>query len=258
MTIELKENERIDELQRNGYQIIQNKDKFCFGMDAVLLSTFTHVKKGEKVLDLGTGTGIIPILLEAKTEAIHITGLEIQEEMAEMAKIRKSTISKKLGVPIEKIRTVTHEDCHVFYAYFGSHIRGKALTLTSEGIGDYSNGTVWEFTESERKELARTGENHLGHIYQYVTLILGMKPAQHEYKVMGLAPYANEKELQKSYKVFENILKVEGLNIVFDKRPKDLYFHFLVALEGHRFDGIAGAVQRFLEDILCKWVKNSR
>lgn len=184
-----------------------------------------------------------------------LKGYMAPEEMAEMAKIRKSTISKKLGVPIEKIRTVTHEDCHVFYAYFGSHIRGKALTLTSEGIGDYSNGTVWEFTESERKELARTGENHLGHIYQYVTLILGMKPAQHEYKVMGLAPYANEKELQKSYKVFENILKVEGLNIVFDKRPKDLYFHFLEALEGHRFDGIAGAVQRFLEDILCKWVK---
>lgn len=185
-----------------------------------------------------------------------LKGYMAPEEMAEMAKIRKITVSKKLDVPIEKIRTVTHEDCHTFYAYFGSHIREKALVLTSEGIGDYSNGTVWEFTERERKELARTGENHLGHIYQYMTLILGMKPAQHEYKVMGLAPYANEKELQKSYKVFENILKVDGLNIVFDKKPKDLYFHFLEALEGHRFDGVAGAVQKFLEDILCKWVKN--
>lgn len=83
--IELKENERIDDLQRNGYRIIQNVKKFCFGMDAVLLSGFTVVRQGETVLDIGTGTGIIPILLEAKTEGSHFTGLEIQEESAEMA-----------------------------------------------------------------------------------------------------------------------------------------------------------------------------
>ncbi len=85
MTIDLKENERIDDLQRNGYQIIQNRDGFCFGMDAVLLSGFALVKQGEKAVDLGTGTGIIPLLLEAKNQGLHYTGLEIQEEMAEMA-----------------------------------------------------------------------------------------------------------------------------------------------------------------------------
>ena len=86
MTINLKENERLDELQRNGYQIIQNPEKFCFGMDAVLLSGFARAKEGDKVLDLGTGTGIIPILMEAKTKAAHLTGLEIQEESADMAR----------------------------------------------------------------------------------------------------------------------------------------------------------------------------
>ena len=86
MTIKLKEQERIDELHRNGYQIIQKTGAFCFGMDAVLLSGFARVKPGERVLDLGTGTGIIPILLEAKTEGEHFTGLEIQEAMADMAK----------------------------------------------------------------------------------------------------------------------------------------------------------------------------
>ena len=60
----IKEGERIDELQRNGYRIIQKTNGFCFGMDAVLLSGFASVKPGEKALDLGTGTGIIPILLE--------------------------------------------------------------------------------------------------------------------------------------------------------------------------------------------------
>ena len=84
--MELRENERIDELHRNGYRIIQNAKKFCFGMDAVLLSGFASVKPGGRVLDMGTGTGIIPILLEAKTEGKHFTGLEIQPESADMAR----------------------------------------------------------------------------------------------------------------------------------------------------------------------------
>ena len=79
------EDERIDDLQRNGYRIIQKKKGFCFGMDAVLLSGFAQVKEGEVAVDLGTGTGIIPILLEAKTKGKHFTGLETQEEVAEMA-----------------------------------------------------------------------------------------------------------------------------------------------------------------------------
>lgn len=86
MTIELKEGERLDELHRNGWQIIQNSHKFCFGMDAVLLSGFARVKTGERALDLGTGTGIIPILLRGKTEGRDFTGLEIQEESADMAR----------------------------------------------------------------------------------------------------------------------------------------------------------------------------
>ena len=80
----VKENERVDDLQ-NGCYIIQDPEKFCFGMDAVLLSGFAKVKKGEHVLDLGTGTGIIPVLLSARTEGESFTGLEIQEECAEMA-----------------------------------------------------------------------------------------------------------------------------------------------------------------------------
>ena len=84
----LRDDERIDDLERNGYGIIQRKGAFCFGMDAVLLSGFAVVKPGETALDLGTGTGIIPILLEAKTPGRHFTGLEIQEESADMARRR--------------------------------------------------------------------------------------------------------------------------------------------------------------------------
>ena len=84
-TIELKPGERLDDLQRNGYRIIQDPERFCFGMDAVLLSGFAAAPEGGKVLDLGTGTGIIPILMAGKTKASELVGLEIQPESAEMA-----------------------------------------------------------------------------------------------------------------------------------------------------------------------------
>ncbi|MDY5647807.1 MAG: methyltransferase, partial [Lachnospiraceae bacterium] len=106
MTIELKPGERMDDLQRNGYRIIQNPEKFCFGMDAVLLSGFAKVKKGEQVLDLGTGTGIIPILLRGKTQGKHFTGLEIQEESAEMARrsVKFNGLSGEISIVTGDIR----------------------------------------------------------------------------------------------------------------------------------------------------------
>ncbi len=82
----LYEWERVDDLQYKGLKIIQDKRNFCFGVDAVILSNFADVRMGDKVLDLGTGTGIIPILIAGKTSAEHITGLEIQTSMASMAK----------------------------------------------------------------------------------------------------------------------------------------------------------------------------
>jgi tRNA1(Val) A37 N6-methylase TrmN6 len=101
--------ERIDDLQRKGYKIIQNPEKFCFGMDAVLLSSFAAVKEGENVLDMGTGTGIIPILLEAKTEGKHFTGLEIQSESAEMAgrSVALNNLTEKIDIVEGDIKEAT-------------------------------------------------------------------------------------------------------------------------------------------------------
>ena len=112
--LKLKENERLDDLQIKGYRIIQDSEKFCFGMDAVLLSGFARVKPGAKVLDMGTGTGIIPILLEAKTEASHLTGLEIQEESADMA--RRSVLLNHLEEKIDIITGDIKEAGSIFQA----------------------------------------------------------------------------------------------------------------------------------------------
>ncbi|MGN0373859.1 MAG: tRNA1(Val) (adenine(37)-N6)-methyltransferase [Butyrivibrio sp.] len=86
MTINLNPDERLDDLQRNGYKLIQNTKIFCFGMDAVLLCAFASVGRGDTVLDLGTGNGVIPILLKGRTEGSHFTGLEIQDINVDMAK----------------------------------------------------------------------------------------------------------------------------------------------------------------------------
>lgn len=86
MTINLKEDERLDDLQRNGYKLIQNTKIFCFGIDAVLLCSFTKVNEGDKVLDLCTGNGVIPILLKGRTKGSRFSGLEIQDINVDMAK----------------------------------------------------------------------------------------------------------------------------------------------------------------------------
>ena len=83
--MDLKQNETIEDLQMNGMKIIQSDDGFKFGIDAVLIANFCKVRRGDRGVDLGTGTGIIPIILAAKSEALRIFGLEIQPEVSEMA-----------------------------------------------------------------------------------------------------------------------------------------------------------------------------
>ena len=99
--MELKENERIDDLQCNGLKIIQNKKEFCFGIDAVLLSDFAkRIKKNGKLVDLCTGTGVIAILLSAKSDAEKIIAVEIQEHIAEMAtrSVKMNGLENKISI----------------------------------------------------------------------------------------------------------------------------------------------------------------
>ncbi len=122
VSIDLKPGERIDELQRNGYRIIQDPGKFCFGMDAVLLSAFAKARPGEKVLDLGTGTGVIPILMSARYPGAVYDALEIQPDMADMA--RRSVLMNSLSGSI----TVTCGDLREASALYGAGSR-DAVTV---------------------------------------------------------------------------------------------------------------------------------
>ena len=127
MTTNLKQGERLDDLQIKGYEIIQHPGKFCFGMDSSLLSSFVRVKPQDQVLDLGTGTGILPILLEAKTKGKHFTGLEIQEESADMA--RRSVLHNHLE---EKIEIITGDKMCIRDSHWIQRPDGSELPVMEE------------------------------------------------------------------------------------------------------------------------------
>ena len=106
MNINLKENERIDDLEYKNLKIIQNIEGFCFGIDAVLLSDFAkNIKNNSNVIDLGTGTGILPILLAVKTKSKEITGIEVQKEVADMAirSVKLNNLENKIKIINENI-----------------------------------------------------------------------------------------------------------------------------------------------------------
>jgi tRNA1Val (adenine37-N6)-methyltransferase len=108
--VPLKENERVDDLQKCGYRIIQDRSRFCFGMDGVLLSGFADADAGDMVLDLGTGTGIIPILMAAKTKADHFTGLEVQQDSVDMARrsVEMNGLEERITIAEGDIKEAEH------------------------------------------------------------------------------------------------------------------------------------------------------
>ncbi|MFQ7310034.1 MAG: tRNA1(Val) (adenine(37)-N6)-methyltransferase [Mediterraneibacter sp.] len=133
MTSELRPGERLDDLQIGGLELIQDPKKFCFGVDAVFLSDFVRIRPGENVLDLGTGNGIIPVLLSAKTEARHITGLEIQADTAEMA--RRSVAHNHLEDRIDIVTGDIKEAAELFKpAFFDVITTNPPYMLADHGM----------------------------------------------------------------------------------------------------------------------------
>lgn len=125
--------ERVDDLQIQGLELIQNPEGFCFGVDAVFLSDFARVKPGESVLDLGTGNGIIPILLSAKTEGKHFTGLEIQDKTADMA--RRSVAHNGLEDKVEIVTGDIKEAAELFKpAFFDVITTNPPYMLAEHGL----------------------------------------------------------------------------------------------------------------------------
>lgn len=172
--------------------------------------------------------------------------------------IRKNTIVTLLGINKNKIEFLPHFFLHHYHAYYSGINRDtkKTIIIHQEGDGGQYNSGISIPTNKGLKWISGNNQSDLGRLYQWVTLILGMKPYHHEYKIMGLAPFANSYEQIKTYQVFKNIFKLnkQKLLVEYNKKPNDLYFSIKKLLEGHRFDGIAGALQQYIEEMLNEWL----
>lgn len=167
------------------------------------------------------------------------------------------------GLQRDKTIFVDHHQCHAAAAYYSSPWKEEPiLVLTNDGSGDGLCSTVYVGEGGDLKKIAETGEgNSIGNIYARVTFMLGLVPLEHEWKVMGLAPYASSSSSEKSYQVFKRYLEVSnGSPLTFKRNisepTKLIYPRLREDLEFHRFDQISGGLQMFTEEFLCEWVRN--
>jgi len=171
---------------------------------------------------------------------------------------RRQTVSRHLGIDPKKIVFVHHHLSHAYYAYYGSPIQpDKAIVLVAEAWGDDKNASVSVAQGGSIKPLSNSKDFIVGRLYRYITLLLGMKPDEHEYKVMGLAAYAKPKYYKEPLAVFQNTMYVNGLDFAFKHMPPDLFFYIKDKLKTFRFDSIAGAIQKYTQDILVEWTLNA-
>ncbi len=170
---------------------------------------------------------------------------------------RLRLISKTLGVRSEKIDVVEHHTAHAYAAYFGAPFRGDTLIVTLDGEGDGLCATVSLVEGDSLRRVASTKyPNSLGWIYLAATQFLGMKANEHEYKVMGLAPYASATDVQKVYDKLSGLLRVEGLEFASPINTRYAFDWMKEHCIGQRFDWVAGAVQRLSEEVISTWVTN--
>lgn len=219
---------------------------------------YPRIYEGAEVSDLDVfadkiNRGLYPESYWAKTT----DGLKDQVET--FSEDRKKIFSDFLEIDPVKIQTILHHKAHAYYAYYSSPFRGEdVLCMTMDGWGDGANGSIGVFDQAgEFRFELETANCNIARIYRYITLVLGMKPNEHEYKVMGLAPYGKDRIAQKPYEVFKETLVVDGLDFKWNVEPKDSYFWFRDRLQGCRFDGIAAGLQRWAEELLTEWVANS-
>ena len=176
-------------------------------------------------------------------------------------KIRSDVAGIHLKISKEKIHFIDHSFGHACYAYFASRKKySKSLVTTMDAFGDNVNYSAYRVLKRgekiQFKKIVSGGDFIIGRLYRYVTLILGLKPNEHEYKVMGLAPYTKRIYCEQILKIFRKIQIVKGIKFKYLNKPKDSYFAIKKFLDGRRFDSIAGALQIYTEELISKWYSN--
>ena len=185
--------------------------------------------------------------------------VRFEDDYSAMLNARQNFLSKFFSIDKKKIFFYDHHECHAYYGFFANPKKyKKTCVVTLDGGGDDTNASIWISKKNKLIEIYRTNIGNLGRMYRYVTLMLGMKPTEHEFKVMGLAGYALSKNnyYKKALKVFKDTITISGIKFKYKIKPKDNYFYFRTKLKEERFDTISYAIQKYLEDILVTWFSN--
>lgn len=176
-----------------------------------------------------------------------------------MWRARLKHACETLSIPESIVSVHDHHTCHAYYGYLTCpEAQSKeVLVYTMDGGGDGLNGTVSIGRPGKPLEfLSKSSNCNIGRMYRYTTLLLGMRPADHEYKLMGLAAYNSMDNARKAYEAFAETLQVDRLSFTYKVPVKDHFFHFKERLEGLRFDAIAYGIQKRTEELLCEWIAN--
>ncbi len=175
--------------------------------------------------------------------------------------VRPETVRRIFGFdgPIE---IYDHHACHAYYALYGAPLAAAqardALVLTADSWGDHRNWSAW-ITEDDGtlREVGGGGGHKVARLYKFLTLILGMTPNEHEYKVMGLSAYSrSRRHIEDAERVFFEALDFRDGQFVSDRPLTDSYFDLKDRLEGHRFDNIAAAVQNWSTALTVAWTRH--
>lgn len=173
---------------------------------------------------------------------------------------RVAVLRDHLSIPEERIRRFEHHSCHAAYAFHSApeSLRNEdALVLTVDGFGDGLNATAARVSPDGRLDrFYQTNLANMGRLYRFFTLILGMKPNEHEYKMMGLAPYAKPGHFEEVSDLLAEYLWVKDGEFIQRKPFPDMYFTFRELLKHVRFDNIAAGIQHYVESILVAWIKD--
>ncbi len=179
------------------------------------------------------------------------------DEKKRIAAYRHSFIAEYFNISKDRVIFYDHHACHASYAMFASPFREEtvcALTMDAGGDGVYDTVNIFD-QKGLMQNIHKSHDCLIGPLYTYTTLFLGMRPCEHEYKVMGLAPYAKSYLKKSVYDSLSDMLILDGIKFSRNPQYKDIFWAAKEALKTERFDGIAGGLQDLVEDLLTRWVE---